>query len=75
MNQNSFGRQLTPEGPFVFNTSRLLLRGEITQDNVPYRGLNELNKKTQTMTIDQVVKNKDIFNIQETFKKCYFQIQ
>ena len=62
MNQNSFGSQLTPEGPFVFNTSRLLLRGEITQDNVPYRGLNELNKKTQTMTIDQVVKNKDIFD-------------
>ena len=63
MTQNLYGNPVIPEGPFVFfNSSKLLLRGEIINDSNRYRGLNDNNKQAQTMTIDPVVRNQDIFD-------------
>lgn len=63
MNQSCMGNSMIPEGPFAFfNSSKLLLRGEITNDNSLYRGLNDNNKQTQTMTVDPIVRNQAAFD-------------
>ena len=63
MPQDIYGNPIASEGPFVFfNSSKLLLRGEITNDFNQYRGLNDNNKQIQTMTIDPIVRNQDIFD-------------
>lgn len=68
MDEDHLGRKMIPEGPFVRdNGSKLRLRGEITRlsakyRNVPYRGIQENNKKVLTMTIDPPVNNKDKFD-------------
>ena len=63
MKQSCMGSPMIPEGPFAFfNSSKLLLRGEITNDNSMYRGLNDNNKQAQTMTVDPVVRNQVFFD-------------
>lgn len=58
MTEDETGKELIPEGPFVFrNVKNLQLRSEITRFSnggyylIPYRGIEDENKKEKTMTI------------------------
>lgn len=69
MHEDEYGFSLYPEGPFVLNNGRKpMLRGEITRyigsgyENIPYRGIEEHNKKRKTNTIDFTMKNKERFD-------------